>query len=275
MVGRLSLGQKNPLHASGRQGVLAFSGRYAERVVKQSGRPSRGKRGSHAPRATPKKQSSTASRQKKPSAKPAPSAPAEDLTPRTFRLGVIPGATPGKWIDIWHRRMPHVTLELVPLDVATQRQALEEVDAALVRLPIARESDLHVIRLYDELPVVVASAESHLMAAEELTAADLDGEVLLTPLDDVLGPFALPTVAPNFPPVASTEDAVATVASGVGILVVPMSLARVHRRKDADYRVLTDGPTSTVALAWMRERTTPDVESFVGIVRGRRENSSR
>ena len=35
------------------------------------------------------------------------------------------------------------------------------------------------------------------------------------------------------------------------------------------------GPTSTVALAWRREHTTPDVETFVGIVRGRTANSSR
>lgn len=204
-----------------------------------------------------------------------PEQPLRVEEPRAFRLGVVPGATPGKWIDTWQRRMPHVTLELVPLDVATQREALDAVDAALVRLPITREADLHVIRLYDELPVVVASAESHLMAAEELTADDLAGEVLLTPADDVLGPLGLPTVAPNFPPVRATEDAIATVATGVGIVVVPMSLARLHRRKDADYRVLEGGPLSTVALVWPRDRTTPDVDAFVGIVRGRTANSSR
>jgi DNA-binding transcriptional LysR family regulator len=204
-------------------------------------------------------------------------APAEvvDETPRTFRLGAIPGATPGKWIDAWKNRLPHVTLELVPIEVAEERDALVDLDAALVRLPIDRPDDLHVIRLYDELPVVVASAESHLMAAETLTAADLDGEVLVTPLDDVLGPLDLPTVAPRFAPVPTTADAVATVATGTGIVLVPMSLARLHHRKDVEYRVLEGGPTSTVALAWPRERTTSDVEAFVGIVRGRTANSSR
>ena len=60
-----------------------------------------------------------------------------------------------------------------------------------------------------------------------------------------------------------------------GIVVVPMSLARLHRRKDADYRPLIDGPSSTVALAWVAERSTAAVETFVGIVRGRTPNSSR
>lgn len=171
--------------------------------------------------------------------------------------------------------MPHVGIELVPITFAGQRSAIDELDAALVRLPLDDRDDLHVIPLYDEVPVIVASADSHLMATDRLTADDLVGQVLITPADDVLGPLDLPTDAPSFPAIATTEDAVATVASGVGILIVPMSLARLHHRKDADYRPLIGGRTSTVALAWPREATTPDVEAFVGIVRGRTANSSR
>lgn len=197
------------------------------------------------------------------------------FAPRTFRLGAVPGATPGKWIDTWKQRMPRVPLELVPIEFADQRAAIDELDAALVRRPLDDADDLHVIPLYDEVPVVVASAESHLMAADQLTADDLVGEVLITPLDDVLGPLSLPTVAPSFPPISTTADAIATAASGVGIVVVPMSLARLHQRKDVDYRPLLAGPTSPVVLAWRRDRTTEDVETFIGIVRGRTANSSR
>lgn len=216
---------------------------------------------------------------------PPPKAPARKSPPgedtaaadeegRAFRLGAVPGATPGRWIDAWKQRMPRVALELVPIDVRAQRAALDDLDAALVRLPLPDDA-LHVIPLYDEVPVVVASADSHLLAADELTAGDLDGEVLITPLDDVLGPLDLGTVAPAFTPPATTEDAIATVAAGVGIVVVPMSLARLHHRKDTGHRPWHDGPSSTVALAWRRDRTTPDVETFVGIVRGRTPNSSR
>lgn len=194
--------------------------------------------------------------------------------PRSFRLGVIPGATPGKWIDAWKQRMPNVPLELVPIDVADQRSALDDVDAALVRLPLTDDA-IHVIALYDETPVVIASRESHLLAADELTIADLAGEIVITLSDDPLGPVEIPGVlAPRFAamPVA---DAVATAAAGTGILIVPLSLARLHRRKDTDHRPLADGPLSTVALAWRREHTTADVDTFVGIVRGRTSNSSR
>lgn len=201
-------------------------------------------------------------------------APAEAEAPRTFRLGVVPGATPGKWIDAWKQRMPHVPLELVPIDVAAQRAAIDKLDAALVRLPLTDPS-LHIIPLYDEVPVVVAAADSHLMAVEELTAADLEGEVVIPLSDDVLGALDLPGTLPaTFPPLP-TNEAIATAASGVGVVIVPMSLARMHRRKDADHRRLRGGPESTVALVWPRERTTPDVDTFVGIVRGRTANSSR
>jgi len=197
--------------------------------------------------------------------------------PRIFRLGVIPGATPGKWIDRWRDRMPHVPLELVHLEVRAQRRALlaGEVDAALVRLPIERD-DLHVIALYEEAAVVVASAESALGAVDELDPVDLEGEVVIVPRDDVLGPLPLPgTRAPRFEAPETTGDAIATVAAGVGVVVVPQSLARLHHRRDVISRPLRGAPSSTVALAWHAERGTPDVDVFVGIVRGRTANSSR
>jgi len=172
--------------------------------------------------------------------------------------------------------MPHNPLELVPLRVDEQRAALADgtVDAALVRLPID-DAALHVIPLYDEVPVVVCAADSHLTAADELTLADLAGEVMIVPRDDVLAVTVPGAVTPSFAPPEDTEQAVETVAAGVGVVVVPMSLARLHRRRDVDYRPLQDGPTSSVGLAWPAEATTPLVDAFIGIVRGRTANSSR
>lgn len=202
-------------------------------------------------------------------------APASD-TPRVLRLGAVPGATPGRWIDTWQERMPHVRLELVPIAFAAQRTALEEstVDLALVRGPFEKDG-MHAIALYQELPVVIASIASHLLAAEELSPADLAGETLLTSAEDVLGELDLPVEPAQIPPLGTVEDAIATVASGVGIVVAPMSLARLHHRKDVGYRVLRDAPISPVLLAWPIDATTPDVEAFVGIVRGRSARSSR
>ena len=251
---------------------MAASGGGSKRGRGRTPRPA-AQRAGGKPAKTPK----PANPQKpKPKPKPTPAPGPAPLPPGPFRLGAIPGATPGKWIDTWQRRHPSIDLELVPLAVADQRAAIEagEVDAAIVRLPIDRDG-LHVITLYDEVPVVVCAADSHLTAAEELSAEDLAGEVLIVPADDVLSPEVAGTLAPSFATLETTGDAVATVASGVGIVIVPMSLARLHHRKDADFRPLTDGPTSTVALAWPAAATTSLVEEFVGIVRGRTANSSR
>jgi DNA-binding transcriptional LysR family regulator len=253
---------------------------YAGGMAKTGGsRGSRG-RGSAPRRDAAAKRSGTPA--PKPGAKKPPartSAPAPPEPPAitgTFVLGVIPGATPGKWVDAWKERMPHAGLELRPIAVAGQRAEVLDggLDAALVRLPLDSDG-LHVIALYDELPVVVAAADSHLMAADELTFDDLAGEVVVRPEDDVLGVEVPGAVAASFAPPRDTEEAIAIVASGVGAVIVPMSLARLHHRKDADYRVLRDGPASTVALAWPADRTTPSVDAFVGIVRGRTANSSR
>ncbi|WP_026095599.1 LysR substrate-binding domain-containing protein [Microbacterium sp. B19] len=237
----------------------------------KSGSGARGSRGGTGrPRAgAPARKTAPA----RPQRKPAPAPPEE---PRTFTLGAVAGATPGKWIGVWRDRMPHVSLELREIAASTQRTALDDVDAALVRLPIDGADDLHVIPLYDELPVVVMSTESPLTAAdEEITAADLAGEVVIVPADDVLGARIPDAVPPAFAPPADTAEAIATVAAGVGVVIVPMSLARAHQRRDVEYRVLAAGPVSTVALAWRRDATTEDVETFVGIVRGRTARSSR
>ncbi|WP_282838167.1 LysR substrate-binding domain-containing protein [Microbacterium flavum] len=194
-----------------------------------------------------------------------------------FRLGAIEGATPGKWIDVWKDRYPGVPLELVPLTPADQAEvmAAASVDAALVRLPIPR-AGLHVIPLYEEVPVVVCAAESHLTAADELTLADLDGEVVITPAHPPLALEVPGSVAPRFAAPPTVADAIALAATGVGVVVVPLSLARAHHRKDAAHRPLTDGPHSTVALVWPDAGPTPPlVDAFVGIVRGRTANSSR
>ncbi|WP_225753854.1 LysR family substrate-binding domain-containing protein [Actinotalea sp. Marseille-Q4924] len=194
----------------------------------------------------------------------------------SFRLLLVPGTTPGRWVRTWRDRRPGTPLELVHATVDEQVAALREgrADVGLVRLA-ERPADLSAIPLYTEASVVVVPKGHLVTAAEEVTAADLVDETLLVPADDVLGWVDRPGEASLLPAPPTTADAVELVAAGAGVLVVPQSLARLHDRKDLVHRPVTDAPTSTVHLAWVTERTTPDVETFVGIVRGRTANSSR
>ncbi|MGH3324280.1 MAG: LysR substrate-binding domain-containing protein, partial [Streptomyces sp.] len=110
--------------------------------------------------------------------------------------------------------------------------------------------------------------------ADEVTVESLADDVVLHPLDDTLDWERLPG-RPAIERPATTADAVELVAAGVGLLVVPQSLARLYHRRDLTYRPVTDAPQSRVALSWPEEMTTDMVEDFIGIVRGRTINSTR
>ncbi|QNE78677.1 LysR family transcriptional regulator [Streptomyces finlayi] len=194
----------------------------------------------------------------------------------SFRLAYVPGVTPTKWVRIWNERLPDVPLTLVQVAPADAPDALRggEADAGFVRLPIDR-TDLSAIPLYTETTVVVIPKDHLVAAVEEVTAVDLADEIVLHPLDDTLGWDDCLPGKPAIERPATTEDAIELVAAGVGVLVVPQSLARLHHRKDLTYRPLLDAPESRVALSWPEEKTTDLVEEFIGIVRGRTANSTR
>ncbi len=193
----------------------------------------------------------------------------------SFRLAYVPGVTPTKWVRIWNERLPDVPLTLVPVSAATACDVLRggDADAGFVRLPVDR-ADLSAIPLYTETTVVVVPKDHLVTAADEVSAEDLADEIVLHPLDDTLDWEQRPGRPANERP-ATTADAVELVAAGVGVLVVPQSLARLHHRRDLTYRPVSDAPASRVALSWPQDETTDLVEDFIGIVRGRTVNSSR
>ncbi|MFI0900661.1 LysR substrate-binding domain-containing protein [Streptomyces sp. NPDC020983] len=182
---------------------------------------------------------------------------------------------PSKWVRIWGERLPDVPLELVAVPAAQAAGLLRArgADAGLLRLPVDR-TDLSAIPLYTETTVVVVPKDHFAAAAEEVALADLADELVLHPLDDTLG-WERPPGRPALERPAATADAVELVAAGVGVLVVPQSLARLHHRRDLTYRTVTDAPQSQVALSWREDATTDLVDDFIGIVRGRTVNSTR
>ncbi|MFD7877894.1 LysR substrate-binding domain-containing protein [Streptomyces sp. NPDC059766] len=193
----------------------------------------------------------------------------------SFRLAYVPGVTPAKWVRIWNERLPDVPLTLLQVPAAQASDVLRggDADAGVLRLPVDR-TVFSAIPLYTEATVVVVPKDHLLTAADEVTLEDLADEVVLHPLDDVLG-WERPPGQPAFERPATTEDAVELVAAGVGVLVVPQSLARLHHRRDLTFRQVADAPQSSVVLSWPEEAATDLVEDFIGIVRGRTVNSTR
>ncbi|MFG3249778.1 LysR substrate-binding domain-containing protein [Streptomyces sp. NPDC048187] len=195
--------------------------------------------------------------------------------PPSFRLAYVPGVTPDKWVRIWNERLPDVPLALTQVPAADAGGVLldGDADAGLVRLPVDR-TVLSAIPLYTETTVVLVPRDHLVTAAEEVSVEDLADEIVLHPLDDVLDWQRLPG-RPALERPAGTADAVELVAAGIGVLLVPLSLARLHHRKDLTYRTVTDAPESSVALSWREDAHTDRVEDFIGIVRGRTVNSTR
>jgi DNA-binding transcriptional LysR family regulator len=161
---------------------------------------------------------------------------------------------------MWRERRPRRRLELVQVEVADQEAALRDgrVDMCLVRGEVDRDV-FHLIPLYREVPVVVVPKDHPVTAYDEIDVAELADEL------DVL--------AEN--PDITTKQAIETVAAGTGIVIVPMSLARLHDRKDVEFRPLSGVPESPVGLAWRMDLDDLDTETFIGIVRGRTVRSSR
>lgn len=178
----------------------------------------------------------------------------------SFTVGFVPGVTLTKWSRAWSERRPDTPLELVEVDAADPLAAFADgrVDMVLARLPLDT-TGLSAIPLYEERAVAVVSKE-HALAAlapdEEATLADL--------ADEARHDLAL-----------SPADAVAVVAAGSGVAVLPQSLARLHAQKATTYRFVSDAPGTTIALLWPADRDDDDTDDFVGVVRGRTARSSR
>ena len=189
-----------------------------------------------------------------------------------LRVGFVTGATPDKWARSW-RAGRRETLHLVPVTEADQLDGVRDgsLDMAIVRLPVDRDG-LHCVRLYDELQVAVASRE-HLLAAadDEVALADLADEQLVRPH---ASGWTRAADQLEWPPMTE-QQAIETVAAGTGVVILPMSIARLHQRKDVVSRVVSDLEPTTIALVWRVERDDEVTQAFVGVTKGRTPRSSR
>jgi len=194
----------------------------------------------------------------------------------TFRIALVPGVNPDRWLRVWQQRLPDVPVELVHTspDEGVPLLRTGAADVALVRLPAVGD-DLSTIPLYTEATVVIVPKDHVVTVVDELDAADLDDETLVVPLDDQLHWTDPPGTPFGGDPVPTTADAVELVAAGVGVLVLPQSLGRLHQRRGLTARVVRDAPGSAVGLAWVTDRYDDLTEEFIGIVRGRTATSSR
>ena len=97
--------------------------------------------------------------------------------PRVFRVALVPGVNPDRWLRVWAERLRTVPVELVHTEPADAAGLLRSgaADVALLRLP-ATGDDLSVMTLYTEATVVVVPKDHVVTVVEEIDAADLDDD---------------------------------------------------------------------------------------------------
>lgn len=189
-----------------------------------------------------------------------------------LKIAYVPGVTPGKWLTRWNERYPQNPLTALRYDGEDilGRLGSQESDAVFVRFKTGespKTPKIHVIPLYDEQPVVCAAKDHDLELYDEPVAlADLADQPFLDLAD--------------YPEeIGGTAMAMEVCSSGAGLLVLPLSVARLHHRKDVIHKELSDVPTTSIGIAWTApvgdEPENPVIEEFIGVVRGRGANSSR
>ncbi|WAP51962.1 LysR substrate-binding domain-containing protein [Arthrobacter sp. ATA002] len=181
---------------------------------------------------------------------------------RPLKLAYVPGVTPGKWIGRWNERQDReLTAYQCPEDSVLADLRAGRADVVFIRIPdqdYIRPAGVSVVALYDERPVVAAAKDSAVAAFDELDLADLAGEHLL-----------------DLQELGSADVGMEVVASGAGLLILPMAVAKLYSRRDVVARPLTGVPGTRVAVAWAQDSEDEGIEELVGIVRGRTANSSR
>ena len=157
------------------------------------------------------------------------------------------------------------------------------------REPVSTDGEkYHSIRLYEELPVVILPVDHVLTVLDEVPVEELAEEFLLQPASDIPAyeevSRAWRESAGRIVPEGLTDkETIELVAAGVGLYIVPMSIARFYHRKDLTYRPVAGLDLYPVHLVWPRapkgeprsEELEALLQDFIGIVRGRTATSDR
>ena len=146
----------------------------------------------------------------------------------------------------------------------------------------------HSIRVYEELPVVILPVDHVLTVLDEVPVEELAEEFLLQPASDIpayeeVSRAWRESSGRIVPEGLTDKETIELVAAGVGLYIVPMSIARFYHRKDLTYRPVAGLDTYPVHLVWPRapkgeprsEELEALLQDFIGIVRGRTATSDR
>ncbi|MEV0384196.1 LysR family transcriptional regulator [Nonomuraea sp. NPDC050643] len=177
----------------------------------------------------------------------------------------IVGALAARIVRRLAGRTPAIGVELRVAGRGAAARALAdgEVSAAILSTP-APARFVTAARFHVTVDHLAVPAGHRLESMPKVTAAELGGHLLLTP-----GNRPWPGLPGRSRLVADDDFAAAIdlVAAGAGLLPIPQLLVRTIRRDDVRFVPLEAGDLRiTYALAWSKERVTPELMALVQAV---------
>ena len=194
------------------------------------------------------------------------------MSDTTLRVGFVPGVTPDKWARSWRERPGRTRLRLVPQEESEAEAGVRsgDLDMALVRLPVEREG-LHLVRLYDEVAVVVVARDHPVAAYDEIDLADLADEQFIGGPPDDLTPSRRAARLPAHERPGGRRGGRRRHGCRRAADVGRQAPSPARRGAPTGPGL----PPTTIALVWLVERDDEHTQAFVGVVRGRTPRSSR
>jgi DNA-binding transcriptional LysR family regulator len=175
-----------------------------------------------------------------------------------FRAGIAVAPA----VQQFATRHPDVLVDVQRIEADEQAAMLLDgrINIGYVRLPID-EAGLRVVPLYTEPRVAVLPAGHRLAGKEEVTEADLTGELLLWHGDTNTQPTSRPHPNAGYR-VRGVDETLEHVAAGRGISFLARSAAVFYSHPDVTYVPVPDLAPDQVCLAVAASRTSPVVDDF-------------
>ncbi|QHA10199.1 LysR family transcriptional regulator [Streptomyces broussonetiae] len=171
---------------------------------------------------------------------------------RRLMVAFAPGLHVSEAIRAFGEHHPEVEIDVVPAHWWEKDLPLRDgrAQVGFLRRPFD-DTGLSMVSIGREPRVACLPTSHHLASRQELTLADLEGEPVLD--------------TPTRRRTTSAEEKFELIASGHGIALVPLSVARTYSRPDLTHIPVTDVPAEETCLVAPTTTREPLVLAFLDI----------
>ncbi len=167
---------------------------------------------------------------------------------RHLAVGFAPGLSVAGVVQAFRASSPEVEVDLVRLNWYEQSEALVDgrIDVGYLRRPFD-DRGVHSVAVGEEGAVVLAPGSHRLASRESVTVSDLLGETVLDGERRHTG---------------TVEEKLELVAAGLGVAVLPVSVASSYTARDVACVRVIDAPVHELCVSLLSTRRQPHVRLF-------------